>query len=229
MEERPIFLTVDRQIRPLIRKTRSHIFPDVNSETRPIPGIHRAIAKEIGMGKRLFRLRVMQHVFLNAEIIDRDIQVQSRGHAHRRHVARPMATSAHVINSGEIGNLLHRCQAAAVHHAHAQVVDKLLADKVNLGADASIAAGPVGRAAAASTDVELRAEILAYSRAQGVFAGINLSGGVLRPEREANERTYGPSVSTRDVLFRNDVQSPPAAQEFLRTLRQESRATSEHR
>ena len=105
MKERPIFLTVDRQIRPLIRKTSSHIFPDVYSETRPIPGVHRAVAKEVRMGKRLFRLRVMQHVFLNAEIIDRNIQMQRRSHAHRRHVARPMGTGLHVIESGEIGSL----------------------------------------------------------------------------------------------------------------------------
>src|ERR1700734_1784320 len=112
MKERPIFLTVDRQIRPLIWKTRSHIFPDVDSETRPIPGIHRTIAEEIRMWKSFLRLRVMQHVFLNTKVIDGDIQVQRRSHAHRRHVAGPMATSAYVIDSGEIGNLLHRRQAS---------------------------------------------------------------------------------------------------------------------
>src|SRR5438105_6516746 len=70
-------------------------------------------------------------------------------------------------------------------------VDKLLEDKVSLGADASVAAGPVGRAANASTDAKLSAEMLSYSRSHGVFAGIDLSGGVLRPDKEALVRAYG--------------------------------------
>jgi lipid-binding SYLF domain-containing protein len=105
-------------------------------------------------------------------------------------------------------------------------VDKLLDNKVTLGADASVAAGPVGRAASAATDAKLTAEMLAYSRAKGAFAGINLSGGVMRPDKDANEHAYGPSVTARDVLFKNDVPPPAAAQTFLRTLREESRATT---
>ena len=105
-------------------------------------------------------------------------------------------------------------------------VDKLLSDKVNLGADASIAAGPVGRTASAATDAQLSAGILAYSRAQGAFAGINLSGGVLRPEKSANEAAYGKSVDARDVLFKGSVPVPAAAQTFVRTLAEESRATT---
>jgi len=68
--------------------------------------------------------------------------------------------------------------------------------------------------------------MLAYSRAKGAFAGINLSGGVMRPDKDANEHAYGPSVTARDVLFKNDVPPPAAAQAFLRTLREESRATT---
>lgn len=105
-------------------------------------------------------------------------------------------------------------------------VDKLLGDKVNLGADASVAAGPVGRTASASTDARLTAGILAYSRAQGAFAGINLSGGVLRPEKSANERAYGASTAARDVLFASNVAVPPPAQAFVRTLAAETRATT---
>jgi lipid-binding SYLF domain-containing protein len=105
-------------------------------------------------------------------------------------------------------------------------VEKLLNDKINLGADASVAAGPVGRAASAGTDARLAAEILAYSRAKGAFAGINLSGGVMRPDKSANAKTYGTSVTTRDVLFKRDVPAPPAAEAFLKTLREESRATT---
>ena len=106
-----------------------------------------------------------------------------------------------------------------------QGVEKLLDNKVNLGADASVAAGPVGRAGSAGTDARLTAEILAYSRAQGLFAGLDLSGGVLRPEKDANAAAYGSAVTSRDVLFTNQVAAPQAAQVFLRTLRDET-ATS---
>lgn len=105
-------------------------------------------------------------------------------------------------------------------------VDKLLNDKVTLGADASVAAGPVGRAASAGTDARLSTSILAYSRAKGAFAGINLSGGVLRPDKSANEGAYGLSVAPRDVLSKGNVPVPEAAQAFVRTLAQESRATT---
>jgi len=105
-------------------------------------------------------------------------------------------------------------------------VDRLLENKVNLGADASVAAGPVGRAASASTDARMTAEILAYSRAHGVFAGINLSGGVLRPDKDANVNAYGSTAATRDVLFSSRVTAPPQAEPFVQALREESRGTS---
>jgi lipid-binding SYLF domain-containing protein len=108
-------------------------------------------------------------------------------------------------------------------------VNKLLEDQMTLGADASIAAGPVGRAASVGTDSRLATELLAYSRAQGVFAGINLSGGVLRADKDAYRASYGPSVAGRDVLLRNDVKAPAEAQALLRTLGEESRATSGRR
>src|SRR5439155_24406434 len=90
-------------------------------------------------------------------------------------------------------------------------VDKLLGDKVSLGADASIAAGPVGRTGAAATDARLTAEILAYSRAKGIFAGIDLSGGSLRPDKDANASAYGSAGTSRDVLFTDRVTAPAAA------------------
>src|SRR4029434_736971 len=79
--------------------------------------------------------------------------------------------------------------------------EKLLGNKVTLGADASMAAGPVGRAASAATDAQLTAEILAYSRAKGLFAGIDLSGGSLRPDKSENERAYGPTASPREIAL----------------------------
>src|SRR6266581_2751364 len=74
--------------------------------------------------------------------------------------------------------------------------DSLLHTKVRLGADASAAAGPKGRSASADTDAFMRAEILSYSRARGVFAGISLDGSTLRPDEEANRKLYGNSTTT---------------------------------
>jgi SH3 domain-containing YSC84-like protein 1 len=107
-------------------------------------------------------------------------------------------------------------------------IDKLLEDKVSLGADASVAAGPVGRAASASTDAQMKAEMLAYSRSQGVFAGIDLSGGVLKPDKDGDARVYGESVTARDVVLggARHVEAPVQAAAFLQALRREVRATS---
>ena len=79
-------------------------------------------------------------------------------------------------------------------------VNKLLGNKVTLGADASVAAGPVGRTAGAATDVQLSAEMLWYSHSKGLFAGVNLSGGSLSPDKDANTRAYG-AVSARDIAM----------------------------
>ena len=97
--------------------------------------------------------------------------------------------------------------------------DKLLQDKVSLGADASVAAGPVGRAGAAATDGQLAAEMLAYSRSQGLFAGIDLSGGVLNPDKDSNANAYGAAVSVRDVVNGTaHVKTPAAARSFIAAL-----------
>jgi lipid-binding SYLF domain-containing protein len=80
-------------------------------------------------------------------------------------------------------------------------VEKLLSNKVTLGTDASIAAGPVGRMASAATDAQMHAEMLSYSRSRGLFAGVDLSGGTLRPDTDANYRVYGPNVSVRNIAL----------------------------
>ena len=98
-------------------------------------------------------------------------------------------------------------------------VTKLLNNKVSLGADASVAGGPVGRTAHASTDVQLKAEILSYSRAQGLFAGIDVSGGVLKPDTDDNERLYGKSVSAHDVVMGGTVKAPAEVKAFMDALR----------
>jgi lipid-binding SYLF domain-containing protein len=96
--------------------------------------------------------------------------------------------------------------------------DAVLSSKVKLGADASAAAGPKGRDAAAATDVTLRAEILSYSRSRGLFAGISLEGSTLRPDKGANKELYDKDVSPKDIVLKGAVPAPPAAQELLSTL-----------
>lgn len=95
---------------------------------------------------------------------------------------------------------------------------KLLQNKVSLGVDAAVAAGPIGRQAQAGTDAFLQAEILSYSRAQGLFAGIDLSGGVLRPDDEANHDVYGASATPRTILASSGIAAPIQATAFLRAL-----------
>jgi SH3 domain-containing YSC84-like protein 1 len=97
-------------------------------------------------------------------------------------------------------------------------VQKLLANKVTLGADASIAAGPIGRRAAAGTDAALAAEILGYSRSTGLFAGIDVSGGVLRPDDEVNVDVFGSGATPRTILATSQMSAPPEAAAFLRAL-----------
>ncbi len=98
----------------------------------------------------------------------------------------------------------------------------ILKSKVKLGADASAAAGPKGRDASAETDVTMRAEILTYSRARGLFAGISLAGSSVRPDRDANARVYGKKVEAEAIIFNGAVAVPPAAQKFIATLNQKS-------
>lgn len=88
-------------------------------------------------------------------------------------------------------------------------VDNLVYGKFTLGADASVAAGPVGRSASAATDGELKAEILAYARTRGLFAGIALDGSALTIDRNANERVYGARITPREI-FDNRVERVPA-------------------
>jgi len=100
--------------------------------------------------------------------------------------------------------------------------ENILKSKVKLGADASAAAGPVGRAASAETDVTLRAEILSYSRSRGLFAGVSLEGSTLRPDNGANKNLYGKEVSASDIVFKKAVPVPASAKELLATLQKAS-------
>jgi lipid-binding SYLF domain-containing protein len=94
----------------------------------------------------------------------------------------------------------------------------ILASKVKLGGDASVAAGPVGRDASADTDATLRSEILSYSRARGLFAGVSLEGSTLRPDSGDNLRVYGRKISARDIVLSGTVPVPQAAEQLISTL-----------
>jgi|SRR5262245_51547573 len=105
-------------------------------------------------------------------------------------------------------------------------MEKLLNNKVQLGAEASLAAGPVGRDARAGTDAQMKAEILSYSRAQGLFAGIDLSGGVLKPDVSDTEALYGKGVQPKAVVLGSNVKTPPEARPFMDALGRNVAATS---
>jgi len=96
-------------------------------------------------------------------------------------------------------------------------MDRLLGDKFTLGGDATVAAGPVGRVAQAETDARLTAEILAYSRARGLFAGIALNGATLRQDDDWNEELYGKPLKNREIV-RGSIPAPKAAALLLREL-----------
>src|SRR5258705_9044189 len=98
----------------------------------------------------------------------------------------------------------------------------ILSSKVKLGADASAAAGPKGRNAEASTDVTLRAEVLTYSRARGLFAGVSLAGSTVRPDNDANQRIYGKKVTAEDIVFKGAVRVPPPAQKMISYVNKKS-------
>jgi lipid-binding SYLF domain-containing protein len=97
-------------------------------------------------------------------------------------------------------------------------MQKLLGNKVTLGVELSVAAGPVGRDARAATDAQLKAEILSYSRTQGLFAGLSLSGGVMRPDIDDNQDLYEGDVSVKDILTGGKIEAPAAVQPFMQAL-----------
>jgi lipid-binding SYLF domain-containing protein len=97
---------------------------------------------------------------------------------------------------------------------NSRAASSILTSKVKLGGDVSAAAGPVGRTASAETDVTMRAQILSYSRARGLFAGISLAGSTLRPDNGANKNLYGKDVSAQAVVFEEAVPVPASAKKL---------------
>src|SRR5215469_4452158 len=104
--------------------------------------------------------------------------------------------------------------------------NSVMTSKVKLGADASAAAGPKGRDASAETDVVMKAEILSYSRAQGLFAGVSLEGSTMRSDDGANKALYGKELSARQIVREGKVAAPAAAKPLLAEL---ERASPRHK
>lgn len=98
----------------------------------------------------------------------------------------------------------------------------LLRSKVKLGGDASFAAGPKGRSATADTDAFMRAEILSYSRARGVFAGVSVNGSTLRPDERANHKLYGKSATAAKIITRSHTKAPSSAHVLIAALQKSS-------
>jgi len=109
-----------------------------------------------------------------------------------------------------------------------QGVNRMLEDHVTLGTDASVAAGPVGRTGAAATDHKFTAEVLSYSRSKGLFAGIDVSGGVLRPDKDSNEHAYGTGTTAKAVAT-SGAATPAQMQAFVTALGSGTRATTGRR
>lgn len=105
-------------------------------------------------------------------------------------------------------------------------IEKLLQDKFTLGADAAVAAGPVGRTAGAATDAQMTAKVLGYSRSKGLFAGLALEGAVLRPSGGDNESLYRRKVAPRDLLLEGAIAPPASAQPLLALLNRYSSGQS---
>src|SRR5215475_5168256 len=100
--------------------------------------------------------------------------------------------------------------------------DSVMSSKVKLGADASAAAGPVGRTTSAETDVVMKAEILSWSRARGVFAGVSLEGSTMRSDDGANKNLYGKALSAREIVREGKVQTPVSGKPLINLLQKTS-------
>lgn len=106
-------------------------------------------------------------------------------------------------------------------------VDSLLKEKFTLGADASVAAGPVGRQAGAETDIKLNAKILSYSRSKGAFAGLELKGVMIEVDKSDNRDVYGEEFSSRSILVENKLNAPAEVSAFPNTLTKYSTRSGE--
>ena len=122
------------------------------------------------------------------------------------------------IDSGSVGYQIGGSSTDIVMlFMNDHALQSLMSDKFKLGADASVAAGPVGRSAAAGTDLKLNAEILSYSRAKGIFAGVSLDGAVMQADKSGDKAMYGDDVNRHEILD-GKVAVPASARELVEEL-----------
>jgi len=122
------------------------------------------------------------------------------------------------IDSGSVGYQIGGSSTDIVMlFMNDHALQSLMSDKFKMGADASVAAGPVGRSAAAGTDLKLTAEILSYSRAKGIFAGVSLDGAVMQADKSGDKALYGDDVNRHEILD-GKVAVPESAQALLHEL-----------
>jgi len=122
------------------------------------------------------------------------------------------------IDSGSVGYQIGGSSTDIVMlFMNDHALQSLMSDKFKLGADASVAAGPVGRSAAAGTDLKLNAEILSYSRSKGIFAGVSLDGAVMQADKSGDKAMYGDDVNRHEILD-GKVAVPASARELVEEL-----------
>jgi lipid-binding SYLF domain-containing protein len=122
------------------------------------------------------------------------------------------------IDSGSVGYQIGGSSTDIVMlFMNDHALQSLMSDKFKMGADASVAAGPVGRSAAAGTDLKLTAEILSYSRSKGIFAGVSLDGAVMQADKSGDEAMYGSDVNRHEILD-GKVAVPESARALLHEL-----------
>jgi len=128
------------------------------------------------------------------------------------------APAAIRVEGGSVGFQIGGSETDVVMLVNSETgAKKLLASKFTLGADASVAAGPVGRTSSAETDAQLHAEILTYSRSRGVFAGISLQGATLRPDEDWNKDLYSSPLTNQEIVMGN-TPVPPGASKLIAAL-----------
>jgi SH3 domain-containing YSC84-like protein 1 len=141
-----------------------------------------------------------------------------RGFVSCRHGAGWTAPAAVRVEGGSFGFQIGGSETEVVMLVmNEKGMQRLLSNKFTLGADATIAAGPVGRSAAAKTDAAMTAEILSYSRSRGLFAGVSLSGATLREDDSANKDMYGKALTNREILS-GKIETPAVAKTFKNAL-----------
>ena len=128
------------------------------------------------------------------------------------------APAAIRVEGGSFGFQIGGSETDVVMLVNSEIgAKKLLASKFTLGADASVAGGPVGRDSSAETDAQLHAEILTYSRSRGLFAGVSLQGATLRPDDDWNKELYGKAMSNSDIVLGNTA-APSSATKLISLL-----------